>query len=260
VSVALLFPRVALAALAASISIVLVATPATAQVRALRWDAGLDTALTLASAGAFLASTVLTPELASGSCRWCSASRLDTSTRRALRWNDPHAADLASDATGLLTLAGAVGADAVAASREGAARDIPLDSLLISEATFVAMDVCLLAKFLVARERPNGSDNLSFFSGHATAAFAVASASGTVATLRGYRSAPLTWVIGGTFALATSYLRIGADAHWLTDVAIGALVGAGVGFAIPYAFHREAAEPSRPNSVPAASPMVSIAW
>jgi membrane-associated phospholipid phosphatase len=56
-------------------------------------------------------------------------------------------------------------------------------------------------------------NNLSFSSGHTTATFALAAAAGTVATMRGYRWAPLTWIVGGALALGTGYLRIAADRH-----------------------------------------------
>jgi membrane-associated phospholipid phosphatase len=105
---------------------------------------------------------------------------------------------------------------------------------------------------LVGRERPfvhelpldqkeltsqPADNNLSFFSGHSSEAFALASASGTVATMRGYRWAPVVWSVGGVVAAVTAYLRIAADKHWLTDVLAGAVLGAGIGFALPYVFH-----------------------
>src|SRR5205814_2039745 len=99
-----------------------------------------------------------------------------------------------------------------------------------------------IVKFEVARERPDvhhgrakGSpeDNLSFFSGHTTWSFAAATASGTVASLRGYRGAPAVWAGSLAFAAFTGYLRIGADRHWLSDVVTGAAVGAIAGVVLP---------------------------
>src|ERR1019366_2629025 len=116
-------------------------------------------------------------------------------------------------------------------------RDIVGDVVIVGEATGLAMDLDQLTKFVVARARPaararpfaralgpdershraDPDDDLSFFSGHTTATFALAAAAGTVATMRGYRWAPATWIAGGTLATATGYLRIAADKHWLTD-------------------------------------------
>jgi membrane-associated phospholipid phosphatase len=56
--------------------------------------------------------------------------------------------------------------------------------------------------------------------------------------MRRYRLAPLMWVTGMTFATAGAYLRIAADRHYATDVAAGMLVGAAVGFSVPYFAHR----------------------
>jgi membrane-associated phospholipid phosphatase len=230
---------------------------AEAQVRELRWNAPVDVAVTVAGAGAWLAATFASSPSA---CRWCDENDVDGAARKVMKWSHPRSADVASDATGFLVAPLVLTADTLAASKEGAARGIPLDALLVTEATVLAVDVCLLTKFLVLRRRPNGSDNLSFFSGHTTTAFALASASGTVATLRGYRSAALTWVVGGTAAALTGYLRIAADAHWLTDVILGAIVGAGVGFAVPYAFHRSVSEEPGARTATVSSPLFLQSW
>jgi membrane-associated phospholipid phosphatase len=176
----------------------------------------------------------------------------------------------------------AVGLDAVAAVREGALGRVPEDALLIAEAGVVAADLTQLTKMLVGRERPfvhalapedktltahPSDNNLSFFSGHSAEAFALAAASGTVSTLRGYRWAPLTWSVGGVVATTTAYLRIAADKHWLTDVLVGAVVGAGTGFAIPLLFHSAVDERSSASTsmtlsarLPLAGTAMTFAW
>jgi membrane-associated phospholipid phosphatase len=97
-------------------------------------------------------------------------------------------------------------------------------------------------------------------------AFALATASGTVATMRGYRWAPVVWSVGGVVAAVTGYLRIAADKHWLSDVVVGAVVGAGVGFALPYLFHSAEDAPApaaraalRTSPLPAAGGL-TLAW
>jgi membrane-associated phospholipid phosphatase len=84
----------------------------------------------------------------------------------------------------------------------------------------------------------NADEDLSFYSGHTSESVSLAVAAGTVASIRHYRLAPLVWATSLPLALATGYLRIGADRHYFTDVLTGALVGAAIGFLVPYVFHR----------------------
>lgn len=108
------------------------------------------------------------------------------------------------------------------------------DSLLSSQATFYAWHVwtapdrkraisCAAArvgityaateivKRIVRRERPDGSDRLSFWSGHAASSMAMA----------GWR-----YEIGIPLSVTTGYLRTAANRHYLSDVAVGLGVGA----------------------------------
>ncbi|MGO9834035.1 MAG: phosphatase PAP2 family protein [Polyangiaceae bacterium] len=253
------------------------------QTNALRWDPALDAAVTAGAAAAWIGSEVLKGDLAPSHCRWCSVDSMDAGVREALVWRDTGLADGLSNVTGfvLMPLA-AVGLDALAAARDGALGRVPEDTLLIAEAGVVAADLTQLTKMLVGRERPfvhvlppedktqtaQPSDNdLSFFSGHSAEAFALAAASGTVSTLRGYRWAPLTWSVGGVVAATTAYLRIAADKHWLTDVLVGAVVGAGTGFAIPFLFHSAVDERSPASAstmlsarLPPTGTVMTFAW
>ncbi len=237
-------------ALAIWCSLVATTTVAHAQTRELRWDPPADATVTIVGSALWLASVALWPRLAPSSCRWCDDNGMDSRVRGALVWHDPAIADALSDGTAfLLAPAAALGLDALAASHEQARSGIPLDALLITEATVLALDVTQITKLLAARERPyvhflpegerhhTADDDVSFFSGHTAETFALASATGTVATLRGYRWAPIPWIAGGVIAAGTGYLRIGADRHWLTDVLIGLVAGVCVGIAVPLLFH-----------------------
>jgi membrane-associated phospholipid phosphatase len=102
-------------------------------------------------------------------------------------------------------------------------------------------------KIAVGRQRPyahygGGSqksrDNISFYSGHTSLAFSLAVSSGTIATMRGYRLAPVIWGTGLAIAASAGYFRLAADYHYLTDVIAGAVIGSAFGFGIPYIFHR----------------------
>ncbi len=90
-------------------------------------------------------------------------------------------------------------------------------------------------KFLVGRQRPYArfktassrghNDNLSFFSGHTSLAFALAVSGSMLLEEKYQNESGLIW--SGSLVLAglTGYMRIAADKHYLTDVAAGALVG-----------------------------------
>lgn len=248
----------------AALVVTLTATPAPAQThdRSLRWDPAADTTVTVLGVGAWIASELLKGQLAPAVCRWCAPNGLDSGVREALVWKDPASADRLSNLTGfLLVPVAAIGLDALAAAHEGGLGGAPEDALLMTEAAVIAADLNQLTKLLVGRERPfvhtlppdrphAPDDNLSFFSGHTTEAFAIAAASGTLGELRGYRWAPLAWGVGGALAVTTGYLRMAADKHWLTDVVVGAIVGTAVGVVIPVVFH--AAEDA-PLSAPVAA-------
>jgi membrane-associated phospholipid phosphatase len=270
----------------AALSCCLVSTPASAQApaatHALRWDPPLDATVTVSGAGLWLGSELLKKDLAPSHCRWCEVDPVDARVRDALVWRDTSAADAVSNLTGfaLMPLA-AVGMNAIAAAHENALGHVGEDALLVAEALVVTADVTQLTKLLVGRERPFAhalpperkmaaqppDNNLSFFSGHSSAVFAMAVASGTLSTMRGYRWAPLVWSVGGVVAATTAYLRIAADKHWLTDVLVGAVVGAGIGFAVPYFFHSAVDDPPRASTAAAlrlpAQPVptwMSMAW
>lgn len=126
------------------------------------------------------------------------------------------------------------------------------DATVIVESIVVAANTNQLVKFLVGRERPfvhdldadgkgrtstPGDNNLSFYSGHTMLGFVSAVSAGTIASLKGYRAAPVIWGTGLTFAAATGYLRIAADKHYFTDVVTGAVMGSLAGFLVPW-LHR----------------------
>ncbi|MBI5544380.1 MAG: phosphatase PAP2 family protein, partial [Deltaproteobacteria bacterium] len=79
--------------------------------------------------------------------------------------------------------------------------------------------------------------NLSFYSGHTNLAFSLVVSAGTVAHLRGYRAEPFIWGVGLPLATFVAYSRLGAQKHYLSDVVVGSLTGAAVGFLIPF-LHR----------------------
>jgi membrane-associated phospholipid phosphatase len=246
-------------------------------VRQLRYDTRIDVAVTSVGGVWWLTSELLKANLVPQKCRWCYRAEdgsdllnpYDGWMRSRLLWKDTKTADVTSSVLAFVVEPAAMmGLSALAAGNDGAIRGLPLDALLITEATVLAGDVNQLVKFAFARERPfvhflpraptavraltdsPSDDNLSFFSGHTTLAFALATSAGTVTTLRGYHLAPVVWAAGGAMAVTIGYLRIAADKHYFSDVMTAAIVGSIIGVGVPLLFHS-------PTSADAAPPSAS---
>jgi membrane-associated phospholipid phosphatase len=224
-------------------------------------DLSVDLPVTIGASAVWLGLELLRKPLAPTSCRWCDLDAsggeglngFDMSMRNALRWSNVKLADTLSSAFsfGLAPAAG-IGIGAVIAAHDDRLAELPEDLLVVGEAAMLASALNGVVKLVAARQRPdihakvvNGEpyepasgDNLSFFSGHATLAFALATSAGTVASMRHHRWAPLMWASGMIFASTGAYLRVAADRHYATDVLTGALVGGAVGFSVPYLFHQ----------------------
>jgi membrane-associated phospholipid phosphatase len=201
-----------------------------------------------------LEETVLKDAFAPNRCRWCdrdgnadAVNGLDSSARDLVLWDSTRRADSASNISAyLVTPIVAFGMGALAAGREGRIHEWRENSLEVMEAMVIAVAVNKISKVAFARERPyvhfrtdqtrsgDPDENESFTSGHTTLAFSLAVAGGTVASIRGYKTAPWVWGVGLTAAAATGYFRMAADKHYLTDVLGGALTGAAIGWAVPW--------------------------
>lgn len=224
------------------------------QVKVLRYDVRLDLSLTLGAVTLWGTAYLLEDQLVPARCRWCDDNGFDARARDALRWTVPRPAGVLSDvgalvAMPMLSFAGL----ALAANEEGAARYVWQDALFVFEAISAAALLNVAIKFAVARERPyahhdtfdgqpRGSfERTSFYSGHSSRSFALASAAGMVASLRGYRSAPWIWTLGMLTATAVAYARVAGDYHYLSDVLVGAALGSLVGAGLPWLLHRPGA-------------------
>jgi membrane-associated phospholipid phosphatase len=78
-------------------------------------------------------------------------------------------------------------------------------------------------KVIVGRERPDHSDHQSFPSGHATQAFAIA----TAISAR-YGDRPVVPIIAYTLATSVAFARVHDNVHFPSDVVAGALIGRAV--------------------------------
>lgn len=94
--------------------------------------------------------------------------------------------------------------------------------------------VTSITKRLVARERPNRMDNMSFFSGHASYAFSIAVyLSMNLFDNYGEDHPVVTKAVAALLigsAAVTSVARSGAGRHYFLDVVVGMIVGTGIGF------------------------------
>jgi membrane-associated phospholipid phosphatase len=233
-----------------------------------RYDWAGDSVATVIGIWGLIATENAKHELTAGGCHWCerdaagnpTLNGFDTAARDALRLTDGSAAENAGNAFGyaiipLVTLGGGL----LAAGYDRRLKEYPVDLLLFAETTIIAADLNQAVKFAAARERPfvhftnspearlsvERSDSLtSFYSGHSTLGFAMATAAGTIASMRHYRLAPLVWVLGITLAATTGYLRVAADRHYMSDVLVGGFAGSLCGFVNPYFAHRKRWRPA----------------
>jgi membrane-associated phospholipid phosphatase len=268
---------------AAALVLACSARAAAEEPRSLRHDTRVDVAVTAIGATWYVVSELLKSSLVPEKCRWCYRADdggdllnpYDGWVRRRLIWKATRSADITSTIlVGVVLPTSQLGLTALAAGHEDALSGFPLDALIVAESTVVAGVLNQIVKFGFARERPfvhylprapdalreltdsPSDDNLSFYSGHTTLAFVIATASGTVATLRGYRLAPVIWGTGLTLASTVGYLRIAADKHYFSDVMTAAIIGSIVGVGVPLVFHSP--QDAKTPSVGASSQPLSL--
>lgn len=227
-----------------------------------RYDLRIELPIVGIGLGAWIATEVSKPQIGPQTCRVCerapdgtdTLNGLDAGVRRLLVSGNTGVPDQISNVTGFgLIPLSMLGLGALSNYQQGSIKQGLVDLLIVAEATVLAVDVNQLVKFTVGRERPfvhvlpeaekslvkNAADNnLSFFSGHTTLSFAWVTATGTVASLRRYKLAPLIWAVGIPIATLTGILRISADRHYFTDVITGAAIGSAMGFLGPW-LHRK---------------------
>jgi membrane-associated phospholipid phosphatase len=232
------------APLALALAVVL-AAPAPALADDLSVDVRVTGAITGAAAATFAALELSGNGLTPSTCRWCEPPGIDRDARLHLRWSDPQQAGELSDVLLVTVPASLLVTDFFLSGCD--LGTVGEDVLVVVETmtlTLVATDVL---KYSTARRRPDAwasgvrdehDDDNSFVSGHASTTFAGAAAFGTVAMLRGYRGWPFLYAAALSGAAATSYLRVAADRHWVTDVVAGAGLGAAMGVALPLLLHR----------------------
>ncbi|WP_141325194.1 phosphatase PAP2 family protein [Myxococcus sp. AB025B] len=262
------FPILALTAILALLPL----TPALAQpaedaprLHELEFDWARDGVITGSAAVLWISSEALfKSDLAPATCRWCDRAPDGTDRLNKLdRWGrglagnteaSRHRAGHWSNIIGFgLLPAGVMGLQyAVGRGSDSPNRFFAQDATIILESAMLATLANQTVKFLVGRERPfvhvlpedqkrltdqPSDNNLSFYSGHTNLAFSLVVSAGTVAALRGYENQAWIWAVGLPLATSVGLLRMGADKHYLTDVATGAVMGAAFGVAVPLLLH-----------------------
>ncbi len=241
----------------------------------LRWRLSVDLPVAAAATAFWVGTEAAKARLAPEACRFCGTNALDAGARELLVWPWPGWARTGSDVLVFGLLPGGMLAHQLLAARAaGDVRQGWVDGLVIAEAAALSMDLNQALKLATGRQRPfvhhlgdgaperaaQPDDNLSFTSGHATLAFTLAAAAGTVSDLRGYRRAPWVWTAGMTLATATAYLRVAGDRHYLTDVLAGAALGTAAGVALPRLLHPRK-DGTAPGAPAAATPLgVAVAF
>lgn len=222
-------------------------------------ELAIDLPIIALTGSVYVATEVIKHQLPWDGCYACEPSRLGPLDRRVLD-NYVRGAAPASDAFLYSSLVIPIAADLgdVLGHRTGI-RGWGKDVAVLVETATVNAALNTAVKFAIGRPRPfsygldgsgrdptAGDARLSFYSGHTSTTFAMATAYGYLFTARHPRSkwvAPV-WILGYAFAGTTGVLRVAAGKHFWSDVIVGAVAGTAVGLAIPAA-HRMSKTPLR---------------
>ena len=226
----------------------------------LHHDLRVDLPATAALATVVVGFRLLRDDLEPSTCRWCDGAApgkvnaIDDWFRTGLKRNDTRPANITSYALAFGAVPVSAGVLTVlAAVADNRGDEALVDLVAVTEGGLSAMLVTEVLESVTLRTRPyvhaiaNDEERAgviaqtgafhSFPAGHVVEAFGVAAASGVVASMRGYRLAPLVWAAGLVLGVATAYTRIAAVRHYFTDTLAGAAIGTVVGGAVPLVFH-----------------------
>lgn len=231
----------------------------------LRFDWTRDGVITGVGAVLWIGSeSLLKKQLAPEKCRWCDRHPDGTDALNSVdKWGRGLAgsteeqrkrADTWSSVLGFAVLpVGVLGSQYALSQGSGAPRSyFAQDAGIIVQTVVLSSVLNQAVKFTAGRERPfvhvlpedqkpltakPDDNNLSFYSGHTNLAFALVVSAGTVAELRGYKHRAWIWAVGLPLATTVPLLRMAADKHYLTDVAVGAVMGSAFGVAVPMLLH-----------------------
>jgi len=127
-------------------------------------------------------------------------------------------------------------------------KDVLIIGTMLTETVFINLALTDYAKFIARRYRPlvyhpdvpldtkqSTGAQLAFFSGHASGSASLCFFTAKILTdyYPNSKLKPLIWGTATTIPAITAYLRYKAGKHYPTDVIVGYLVGASVGYLIP---------------------------
>jgi membrane-associated phospholipid phosphatase len=148
-----------------------------------------------------------------------------------------------------VTVAAAVAIPVIADGMDlGLTKEFGEDALVYIESLTINATLVTLAKYQVQRPLPltyEGEPSLinsprgyrSFYSGHTSTTFAALTSAAYTYNLRnGPHLWP--WITTGLVGTSVAYERIQAGKHFYTDVIVGAAVGTGIGFLVPWLHSR----------------------
>jgi membrane-associated phospholipid phosphatase len=213
-------------------------------------DLRVDLPLTLGLAAYSLVSEIIVSHLGGPACDpLCDPAGISALDRTVIGNRSLLAANL-SDAgyASMIALPHVLGAlDRLAAGSGGDIQGYATDSLLLLQALSANFLVTNLAKLAVRRPRPYAYDpatpektrrgaeaSLSFYSGHASTAFTMATAYGLIYQARHPESPSrfAVWAGGYLLASGVALCRVAAGKHFWTDVLAGAAAGSLAGWLV----------------------------
>lgn len=211
-------------------------------------DLAIDLPIIGLTSAIYLGTDLLQDQLHWQGCHACDTSHLGPLDRRVLDNYNP-AATTASDVLVYTALSAPLVADFVDVMiHKRGMRSWAKDLVVLTEVAAINFALTNTIKFAIQRPRPfsyglDGSDRdpsegdarLSFYSGHTSTAFAMATAYGVLFQARHPRSkwrAPV-WVLSYGLAATTGVMRVTAGKHFWSDVVVGAVAGSAIGLAIP---------------------------
>ncbi len=211
-------------------------------------DLAVDLPIIGLTSAVFLGTNLIEDQLRWQGCHACDTSHLGPLDRRVLDNYNP-AAKTTSDVLLYTAMSAPFVADFIDVMiHKRGIRSWAKDLVVLTEVGAINLAITNTIKFAIQRPRPfsyglDGSDRdpsdgdarLSFYSGHTSTAFAMATAYGVLFQARHPHSkwrAPV-WVLSYGLAATTGVMRVTAGKHFWSDVAVGAIAGSAIGLAIP---------------------------
>jgi membrane-associated phospholipid phosphatase len=199
----------------------------------------IDIPLIVVGGAAGLARVLFENQLVHKDCP-CSPDGINSLDRWTVHYHS-QAASIVADATVYSVLSALPLVDLFAL---GFGRAWGEDLVIYVEALAVDTALQNATNFIVARPRPRtyagdpafvgaGEGYLSFYAGHVSTAFAgLAVAAYTIRKRYGEQVWP--WFVGALIASSVGVERVASGHHFPTDVAVAAVVGTGIGIAVPW--------------------------